>query len=35
MKTNSFVNDLNKNEKAYTIDGSLNNGYPVLEWQVE
>ena len=35
MKTNSFVNDLNKNEEAYTIDSNLNNGYPILKWQVE
>ena len=35
MKTNNFVNDLNKSEKAYTIDSNLNNGYPILKWQVE
>ena len=35
MKTNSFVNDLNKNEEAYIIDSNFNNGYPVLRWQVK
>lgn len=33
MKTNSFVNDLNKEEEAFTINSNLNNGYPILEWQ--
>ena len=35
MKTNSFVNDLNKEEEAFTINSNLNNGYPVLKWQCE
>ena len=35
MKTSSFVNDLNKDEEVFVISGSLNNGYPVLKWQVE
>ena len=35
MKTNDFVNDLNKDEDAFIINSSLNNGYPVLKWQVE
>ena len=35
MKTSSFVNDLNKDEEAFTISSGLNDGYPVLKWQVE
>ena len=35
MKTSSFINDLNKDEEAFTISSDLNNGYPVLKWQVE
>ena len=35
MKTNSFVNDLNKEEEAFTINSNLNNGYPILKWQCE
>ncbi len=35
MKTSSFVNDLNKDEDAFAIFDSLNNGYPILEWQME
>ena len=33
MKTNSFVKDLNRDDEAFAIDDSLNNGYPVLKWQ--
>ena len=35
MKTSSFVNDLNKDEEAFTISTDLNDGYPVLIWQCE
>lgn len=35
MKTNNFVNDLNKNEDVFTINSNLNDGYPVLKWQCE
>ena len=35
MKTSNFVKDLNKDEDVFTINSSLNNGYPVLKWQVE
>ena len=35
MKTNSFVRDLNKDEEVYTLSGNLNEGYPVLKWQIE
>ena len=35
MKTSSFINDLNKDEEIFTISSDLNNGYPVLKWQVE
>ena len=35
MKTNSFVNDLNKSEEAFTMDAGINNGYPILKWQTE
>ena len=35
MKTNSFVKDLNKNEEMFTITSDLNEGYPVLKWQIE
>ena len=35
MKTNSFVNDLNKYEEVFTINSELNDGYPVLKWQCE
>ena len=35
MKTSSFVNDLNKDKKVFTISSGLNDGYPVLKWQVE
>ena len=35
MKTSNFVNDLNKDEEVFTISGAINNGYPVLKWQVE
>ena len=33
MKTNSFVKDLNKDEEVFTLGGTLNNGYPILNWQ--
>ena len=33
MKTNSFVRDLNKDEEVFTLGGTLNNGYPILNWQ--
>ena len=35
MKTNNFVNDLNKDEEAFSINSSLNEGFPVLKWQVK
>ena len=35
MKTNNFVKDLNKDEEVYTLSGNLNEGYPVLKWQIE
>ena len=35
MKTNKFVKDLNKNEEVYTLGKNLNEGYPVLKWQIE
>ena len=35
MKTNNFVKDLNKDEEVFTINSRLNDGYPVLKWQVE
>ena len=35
MKTNSFVNDLNKDEEAFVMDTEINNGYPIFKWQVE
>ena len=35
MKTSNFVNDLNKDEEAFTISTDLNDGYPVLIWQCE
>ena len=35
MKTNDFVNDLNKDEDVFTINSNLNDGYPVLKWQCE
>ena len=35
MKTTSFVKDLNKENDAFTISNGLNDGYPVLKWQVE
>lgn len=35
MKTNNFVKDLNKDEEVYTLGNNLNEGYPVLKWQIE
>ena len=35
MKTNNFVKDLNKDEEVFTINSSLNNGFPLLKWQCE
>ena len=35
MKTGSFVNELNKDDDAFTISRGLNNGYPVLKWQID
>ena len=35
MKTSSFVKDLNKDEDVFTIDNNLNNGYPILKWQID
>ena len=35
MKTNNFVNDLNKDKEAFTINSNLNRGFPILKWQVE
>lgn len=35
MKTNSFVNDLNKDEDVFVMDTGINNGYPILKWQID
>ena len=35
MKTNSFVNDLNKSNEAFVMDTGINNGYPILKWQID
>lgn len=35
MKSNDFLNDLNKDDNIFTIDSNLNNGYPILKWQIE
>lgn len=35
MRTRKFVNDLNKDEESFTMDTGINNGYPILKWQVE
>lgn len=35
MKSNDFITDLNKDEDVFTIDNNLNNGYPILKWQID
>lgn len=35
MKTSDFVDDLNKDEEIFVIDIGINDGYPILKWQVE
>ena len=35
MKTSAFVNDLNKAEEVFIFDTGINDGYPILRWQVE
>ncbi len=35
MKISDFVDDLNKNEEIFVIDIGINDGYPILKWQVE
>lgn len=35
MKSNDFLNDLNKDDNIFTIDSNLNDGYPILKWQIE
>ena len=35
MKSNDFITDLNKDEDVFAIDNNLNNGYPILKWQID
>ena len=35
MKTSSFIDDLNKDENVFIMDIGINEGYPILEWQVK